>query len=144
MTPARTVSLFVLLFLSIGCGEVVITGPLPPVEYPPTPPGQEGPSVEYEPSGLFPVALHVPEGQLPPPGACRIWYPDRPPGQQPPPGDCADLRARVPLGAWLIHRPGRDEQHVHVSVYDRSRPGVVIIIRVFEVATGRFVEERHP
>jgi hypothetical protein len=39
---------------------------------------------------------------MPPPGKCRIWYPDRPPGQQPPPGDCYDLERHVPPGAWLI------------------------------------------
>jgi hypothetical protein len=30
----------------------------------------------------------VPPGHLPPPGECRLWFPDRPPGQQPPPGRC--------------------------------------------------------
>ena len=25
---------------------------------------------------------------LPPPGECRVWYPDRPPGHQPPPFRC--------------------------------------------------------
>jgi hypothetical protein len=24
--------------------------------------------------------VHIPPGHLPPPGQCRIWYPDRPPG----------------------------------------------------------------
>ncbi len=44
----------------------------------------------------------VPKGHLPPPGECRIWYPDRAPGQQPPPGNCRDLRRHVPYGATLI------------------------------------------
>lgn len=47
--------------------------------------------------------LKIPEGHMPPPGKCRIWYPERPPGQQPPPGDCENLRYQVPPGAWLIH-----------------------------------------
>jgi hypothetical protein len=46
--------------------------------------------------------VKVPPGHLPPPGECRIWYPDRPPGHQPPPGNCRELERRVPPGAWLI------------------------------------------
>lgn len=44
----------------------------------------------------------VPPGHLPPPGECRIWYPDRPPGHQPPPGDCWELRRHLPYGAAVI------------------------------------------
>ena len=47
-------------------------------------------------------AVRIPPGHMPPPGACRIWYPDLPPGQQPPPGACHELRHRVPPGAYLI------------------------------------------
>jgi len=49
------------------------------------------------------AALSVPPGHLPPPGSCRIWFPDRPPGHQPPPGSCTQLYWQVPPGAVLIH-----------------------------------------
>lgn len=45
----------------------------------------------------------VPPGHAPPPGQCRIWFPDRPPGHQPPPGDCHDLERSVPPGATIIY-----------------------------------------
>lgn len=47
-------------------------------------------------------AVEVPPGHMPPPGACRIWFPGRPPGQQPPPGDCFELQRQVPPGAVLV------------------------------------------
>lgn len=28
--------------------------------------------------------INIPSAQFPPPGTCRLWFPDRPPGQQPP------------------------------------------------------------
>lgn len=46
--------------------------------------------------------VHIPPGHLPPPGQCRIWFPDRPPGHQPPPGPCRKLRHQVPPGAVLV------------------------------------------
>jgi tetratricopeptide (TPR) repeat protein len=47
--------------------------------------------------------LGIPRGHMPPPGKCRIWFPDRPPGHQPAPGKCKKLRHRVPAGAYLVH-----------------------------------------
>jgi hypothetical protein len=47
-------------------------------------------------------AADIPPGHMPPPGECRIWYPNLPPGQQPPPGNCEQLRNQVPAGAKLI------------------------------------------
>lgn len=58
-----------------------------------------GPYPQHYPAGDF----EIPAGHMPPPGECRIWFPDRPPGQQPPPGKCYDLERRVPPGAFLVH-----------------------------------------
>lgn len=44
----------------------------------------------------------IPRGLRPPPGKCRIWFPDRPPGHQPAPVKCKKLKGRVPLGAYLV------------------------------------------
>jgi Tfp pilus assembly protein PilF len=65
------------------------------------------------PEGELPVAfvepepaydeVVIPRGHWPPPGKCRIWFPDRPPGHQPAPGSCKKLRHRVPSGAYLVH-----------------------------------------
>jgi hypothetical protein len=79
--------------------------------------------------------LDIPKGHYPPPGECRVWYPDRPAGQQPPPGRCD----RVPPGAWLIRHPHDDAEHVHVVVYDDRRPGTVLVVGQFRIATGVFV-----
>lgn len=79
--------------------------------------------------------LDIPPGHYPPPGECRIWFPDRPPGQQPPPGKCSP----VPSGAWVIRHPHDDLDHVHVTVYEPRRPGVVLVVGEFEIASGVFV-----
>ena len=59
------------------------------------------------PEGELPAAfvepeVEIPRGHWPPPGKCRIWFPDRPPGHQPKPGKCKKLRDRVPSGAYLV------------------------------------------
>ena len=75
-----------LLALALAaCGEIVIAG---------QPPGY--PNISYG-------HTNIPPGHLPPPGECRIWFPDRPPGQQPPPGNCGVLSRQVPPGARLIY-----------------------------------------
>jgi hypothetical protein len=89
-------------------------------------------------------ALGIPPGHLPSPGYCRIWIPGRPPGHQPKPGNCAALERQVPKGAWLVYRDIDDPEHVEVYVYDKRRPSVVLVVRRFEVSTGRFLSEAQP
>lgn len=60
----------------------------------------------------------VPPGQLPPAGACRVWYDGRPPGHQPAPIDCRaaesiaarDRDARVIYGDASGGRWDRDDR----------------------------------
>ena len=132
-----------LVLILFGCESVTVTGRIP-LPMPPAPPGSEGTTVVYHPSGLFPAALHIPKGHLPRPGLCRIWFPGRPPGQQPPSGNCAELASRIPPGAWLLSRPSTGKKNVHVRVYDQARPGIIVVIRVFDAATGRFVQDMAP
>lgn len=56
-------------------------------------------SVEPEPAY---DEVEIPRGHRPPPGKCRIWFPDRPAGHQPAPGSCKKLQYRVPFGAYLV------------------------------------------
>lgn len=74
-------------------------------------------------------ALGIPSGHMPPPGHCRIWYPNRPAGQQPPPFKCGVSRFNIPLGTYLVQR--LDNKLVQVDEYDNSRPNYV-------VRTGKF------
>ena len=83
--------------------------------------------------------LNIPKGHYPPPGECRIWYPNRPPGHQPPPMRCDRARAEVPPGAWVIRHPDDDPEHVHVAVYDTERRGSILVVGQFKIATGVFV-----
>lgn len=48
-------------------------------------------------------SFKIPPGHFPPPGMCRIWYPDTPPGHQPPSGDCSVLERQVPADAYLVY-----------------------------------------
>jgi hypothetical protein len=96
------------------------------------------------PGGRGAQALGIPPGHLPPPGECRIWIPGRPPGRQAPPGPCDALRRRVPPGSWLISSPAAAPDHVRVAVYDDRRPSVVVAIRLYDTATGRFLRAEEP
>ena len=68
----------------------------------------------------------VPRGHYPPPGSCRIWYPNRPPGQQPAPTDCQRL-ANVALepGAFILHGDRAYDASYDWREEERRRPGSV-------------------
>ena len=82
--------------------------------------------------------LNIPRGHYPPPGQCRIWYPDRPAGHQPPSGNCRQLRNQVAPGAWIIRHPDSDPGHIHVDVYDHQRHGQIMVTGEFDLG-GTFI-----
>lgn len=53
------------------------------------------------------LELNIPAGQLPPPGECKLWHPERPAGQQPPPKPCSDLIATAPTDTVVIDHDAR-------------------------------------
>jgi hypothetical protein len=87
------------------------------------------------------ASLKIPHGHYPPPGQCRIWMPGAPPGSQPAPEACLSLRDRIPLGAWVLYRPAREDKLVEVTAYDPKVPQRVAWVRYYEMASGRFVHE---
>ena len=90
------------------------------------------------------VTLGVPPGQLPPPGQCRVWIQGRPPGRQARARSCDGIVATAPAGAMILYRPGRDRRIVRVRYVHSGRVGVVVRIRIFEAATGKFLREEKP
>ena len=96
--------------------------------------GKSGNSSYFHRHGY--TQLKIPKGHYPPPGECRIWYPDRPPGRQPPPIKCG---APIPAGAWLIQHPADLDGSVHVTVYEPDHPGSVLVVGEFDIGSGAFV-----
>ena len=62
-----------------------------------------------EDQGYRPGGQGVPAGHMPPPGACRVWYPGRPPGQQPAPADCAQAQYEASRYGGRVIYGGRPE-----------------------------------
>jgi hypothetical protein len=96
---------------------------------------------EGYPPGELAALLGIPPGHLPPPGGCRIWFPGRPPGHQPPSGECSALAWQLPPGAWLLSRPARLPELIHVTISHASEPNVIVAARLYEADTGRFVRD---
>jgi len=87
------------------------------------------------------ATLGIPPGHLPPPGQCRVWVEGRPPGQQPKARSCAQIERTAPPGSWILYRPTKDRKAVHVRVLDQRRPGVVVLIRVYDAEHGTLLRE---
>ena len=113
------------LLLLGGCTRVLISDPTP-----------TGPHPHAQVA-----AIGIPPGHFPPPGQCRVWIPGRPPGHQPPPGPCSVLAGEVPPGAWLVSRPSKNKRNIKVSFYHERRPGIVVAVGIYDVATGKLVQE---
>lgn len=103
--------------------------PGPGGEYPQQPPGEGG----------YAYPTQIPKGHFPPPGSCRIWYPDRPAGQQPPPDHCDTLASQVPPGAWLVSRVPGFEDQIYVSFYHATQPRTVLGSAWYDLKTGKFL-----
>jgi len=68
----------------------------------------------------------VPRGHYPPPGSCRVWYPNRPPGQQPPPTSCDRLaNVRLEPGAFILHGDRAYDAEYDWRAEEQRRPGTV-------------------
>jgi hypothetical protein len=73
--------------------------------------------------------LNILNGHLPPPGHCRIWYPDRPAGQQTPLQHCPVNSVR--LGAWVVSRTEGGSKSIVVQVYPQQKLGVITDTRYY-------------
>ena len=68
----------------------------------------------------------VPRGHYPPPGQCRVWYPNRPPGHQPPPADCQSLAGtRLEPGAFILHGDQAYDAEYDWRKEEARKPGSV-------------------
>ncbi|HZJ35059.1 MAG TPA: hypothetical protein VFD29_00365 [Gillisia sp.] len=68
----------------------------------------------------------VPKGHYPPPGSCRIWYPNRPPGHQPPATSCNNVyRTRLEPGAFVLHGDRAYDADYDWREQERRHPGSV-------------------
>jgi hypothetical protein len=85
------------------------------------------------------ASMGIPPGQLPPVGQCRVWIPGKPPGHQAKARSCDGIERVAPAGSWIVYRPGQDKKVVHVRVVDDRRPGVVVVVRVYDAQSGAYL-----
>ena len=83
--------------------------------------------------------LRIPVAQLPAPGKCRLWKPNRALKEQPAPGSCSDIEPSAPPESWILYRPLQDPRLVHVRVIDPDQAGLVIQVRVYDAERGTYL-----
>jgi hypothetical protein len=86
--------------------------------------------------------LRVPSAQLPAPGQCRLWKPNRPLKEQAPRGPCGDIESAAPPESWILYRPAQDPRLVHVRIVDPDQAGLVTQIRVYDAERGTYLGSR--
>lgn len=70
----------------------------------------------------------VPKGHYPPPGSCKIWYPNRPPGHQPAATSCNNVyRTKLEPGAFILHGDRAYDADYDWREEERRRPGTVTV-----------------
>jgi hypothetical protein len=105
-------------------------------------PASMTPTPEPEPVRRSPstvATLDVPPGHLPAPGMCRVWVPGKPPGHQAEARSCRNIERTAPAGSLIVERSGTDRNTVHVRVVDERRPGVVVLMRVYQIRGDKVV-----
>lgn len=136
---ARLLVLGTLTWAATGCASTIAAGSRP------EPVAREDHRVDRGPQRheARGAPLGVPPGHLPPPGKCRVWFPGRPPGRQPRPASCNEAMAQASAGSWVLYRPSRGKE-VQSRVIDSRRAGVVVSVRVYAVADGRYLRTERP
>jgi hypothetical protein len=134
MRPTRALAPALVLLAAMACSSISTTTKSKPAPAPaPAPAQKQGKSTA--------ATLGIPPGHLPPPGQCRVWMPGEPPGHQAKARSCANIERSAPAGSWIVYRPTEDKKVVHVKVVDQSRPGVVVHVRIYDLASGSLIRE---
>ena len=133
MRSARMLAPALVLLAAIACSSVTTTKSKPAPAPAPAPAQKQGKSTA--------ATLGIPPGHLPPPGQCRVWMPGEPPGHQAKARSCANIERSAPAGSWIVYRPTEDKKVVHVKVVDQTRPGIVVHVRIYDVASGSLIRE---
>ena len=134
MRSTRVLAPALVLLAAVACSSVSTTTKSKPAPAPaPAPAQKQGKSTA--------ATLGIPPGHLPPPGQCRVWMPGEPPGHQAKARSCANIERSAPAGSWIVYRPTEDKKVVHVKVVDQTRPGIVVHVRIYDVASGSLIRE---